>query len=249
MAEGWIKLSRQIEDHWLWNKQPYSWGQAWIDLILLANHKDEIIPYKGSLITCKRGDVNRSISFLAKRWKWNRKTVQNFLKLLASDGMVTVNATTHRTTITLVNYDNFQLQGSTKRTTNRTTKSQQDGQPSRTFKNDKNDKNIYLDIVGHLNQTIGSNYKPDSKKTQSLIDARIREGFTVDDFKTVINKKAAQWLNDPKMSTYLRPETLFGTKFEGYLNEGGSRNDTGTESILSKPEYHIPSIHEDGTYW
>lgn len=248
MAEGWIKLSRQIEDHWLWNKQPYSWGQAWIDLILLANHKDEKIPYKGEIIMCKRGDVNRSLQFLSKRWKWSIHKVSNFLNLLESDEMVKQKRNSKGTVITLVNYDNFQVSSNTKGT-QKEHKRNTEGTLGETYKNDKNDKNIYLNIVGHLNQTIGSNYKPDSKKTQSLIDARIREGFTVDDFKTVINKKAAQWLNDPKMSTYLRPETLFGTKFEGYLNEGGSRNDTGTESILSKPEYHIPSIHEDGTYW
>ena len=45
------------------------------------------------------------------------------------------------------------------------------------------------------------------------------EGFTVEDFKTVIHKKAKQWMDDPKMIKFLRPETLFGSKFEGYLNE------------------------------
>ena len=248
MAEGWIKLNRQIQDHWLWKDEPFTYGTAWIDLLLLANYEDKKMPYKGEIIICKRGDVNLSYSALADRWKWSRWKVKSFITLLVSDGMVTTNATTHRTTITIVNYDKFQLLPSTDCITDQPTNRQQTDSKPTQLRKIKKDKNIYLDIVGHLNQVIGSNYKTDSKKTQSLIDARIREGFTVDDFKTVINKKAAQWLNDPKMSTYLRPETLFGTKFEGYLNEGGT-HDTGTESILSKPEYHIPSIHEDGTFW
>ena len=75
------------------------------------------------------------------------------------------------------------------------------------------------EIVEYLNMKTGSHYKPTSKKTKSLIHARMVEGFTVDDFKTVIANKTAEWSNDPHMCKYLRPETLFGTKFEGYLNQ------------------------------
>jgi uncharacterized phage protein (TIGR02220 family) len=49
------------------------------------------------------------------------------------------------------------------------------------------------------------------------VRARVRDGFTLDDFKAVIDAKVAQWGEDEKMAEYLRPETLFGTKFEGYL--------------------------------
>ena len=75
------------------------------------------------------------------------------------------------------------------------------------------------EIVAYLNAKIGSSYKASSKKTQSLIRARISEGFTVSDFKAVIDKKASDWMGDASMRKYLRPETLFGTKFEGYLNQ------------------------------
>ena len=74
-------------------------------------------------------------------------------------------------------------------------------------------------IVEYLNAVVGVHFKPDTPKTVALIRARLREGFTVDDFKTVIDKKAAHWARDGDMQRYLRPETLFGTKFEGYLNE------------------------------
>lgn len=79
-------------------------------------------------------------------------------------------------------------------------------------------KKIYISIVDYLNQKAGTKYKASSKKTQTCIHARLEEGFTFDDFKTVIDKKCADWLNDAKMAQYLRPETLFGTKFEAYLN-------------------------------
>lgn len=77
----------------------------------------------------------------------------------------------------------------------------------------------YKEIVDYLNQKTNKNFKYTSKATQRLINARFKEKFTVDDFKTVIDTKTSQWLKDKKMSAYLRPDTLFGTKFESYLNE------------------------------
>ena len=75
-------------------------------------------------------------------------------------------------------------------------------------------------IIDYLNTVIGTKYTYRSKSTNEKITARLREGHTVDDFKTVIDKKYAQWGKDPKMSQYLRPETLFSAShFESYLNE------------------------------
>ena len=79
------------------------------------------------------------------------------------------------------------------------------------------DKELYISIVDYLNQKAGTNYRPTTKKTQSCINARLEEGFTLDDFKMVIDKKAAEWIGT-EYEQFLRPETLFGTKFESYLN-------------------------------
>lgn len=81
------------------------------------------------------------------------------------------------------------------------------------------DTSIYSPIVKILNEQTGSKYRASSKKTQSLINARVREGATIEDFEKVITHMTAKWHNDSKMAQYLRPETLFGTKFEGYLND------------------------------
>lgn len=75
------------------------------------------------------------------------------------------------------------------------------------------------EIVDYLNQKTGSQYRATTPKTKSLIKARIEEGFTPADFKKVIDNKVADWGNDERMRVYLRPVTLFGTKFESYLNE------------------------------
>lgn len=99
---------------------------------------------------------------------------------------------------------------------------------SNTFSNTSNKKDIveqsstaplpYEEIVQYLNQKTGKNFKHTSKVTQRHIRARFAEGFTVNDFKQVIDNKCSDWLRDQKMKEYLRPETLFGTKFESYLN-------------------------------
>ena len=116
---GYFVIDRQIFDHWLWDDKPFSKGQAWIDLIGLANYEDSKTPYKGEVITCKRGTVNRSISYLARRWGWSREKTRTFLALLASDNMVELKATTNRTTITLINYGKYQLDHTTNQATNR----------------------------------------------------------------------------------------------------------------------------------
>jgi uncharacterized phage protein (TIGR02220 family) len=75
----------------------------------------------------------------------------------------------------------------------------------------------FTEIIGYLNAVCGTSYKATTKSTQSHIKARWGEGHRIDDFKTVINAKAQEWLSNPEMKKYLRPETLFGTKFESYL--------------------------------
>lgn len=121
MAKGYITIHRSIEDNWLWKEKPFSKGQAWIDLILLANHAEVKKPVGDSITVFQKGCVYRSISFLADRWGWDRKKVKRFLDVLQSDQMVTVNSTRGGTTITLINYGKYQGQGSTNGTTHGTT--------------------------------------------------------------------------------------------------------------------------------
>lgn len=83
---------------------------------------------------------------------------------------------------------------------------------------DKEKDNIYSQVIEYLNLKSNSHYRASTPKTQTLIKARVNEGFVLDDFKTVIDKKCREW-KGTDMDQYLRPETLFGTKFEGYLNQ------------------------------
>lgn len=86
------------------------------------------------------------------------------------------------------------------------------------------------DIIDYLNNRAGTAYKATSRKTKDLVSARMNEGFTVEDFRTVIDNKVAEWGKPPApggkdMRPFIRPETLFGTKFEAYLNQRRVVND------------------------
>lgn len=94
----------------------------------------------------------------------------------------------------------------------------------------------YKEIIEYLNQRIGSNYKPNASKTKTAIHARVQEGYTLEDFKIVIDKKVNEWYGTD-MAKYLRPETLFGTKFEGYLNQPEIQRNFTTKDIENKIDW------------
>ena len=91
-------------------------------------------------------------------------------------------------------------------------------------------------ILDDLNKRLSlkRGFKGSAESTKKLIQARMSEGFSIEDFITVNQKKVKQWLDDPEMSKFLRPETLYGNKFEGYLNEV-TINQVNT--IKPKPKY------------
>ena len=92
-------------------------------------------------------------------------------------------------------------------------------------KKKEKDNNIYSLVIDYLNKKANTNYRASTKNTQSFINARVKEGYTVEDFKKVIDSKSREWLGTD-FEKYLRPATLFGTKFENYLNEANKKGPT-----------------------
>lgn len=84
---------------------------------------------------------------------------------------------------------------------------------------DEQDRIPFKEIVDYLNLKANKKFRATSADTKKLIKARWNEGYKLDDFKRVIDNKCFSWERDVEMSKYLRPKTLFGTKFESYLNE------------------------------
>ena len=111
-------------------------------------------------------------------------------------------------------------------------------------KKKEKDNNIYSLVIDYLNKKASTNYRASTKNTQSFINARVKEGYTVEDFKKVIDSKSREWLGTD-FEKYLRPSTLFGTKFENYLNEANKKTPTaiGAENKNIKVN---PSICNNG---
>jgi len=100
----------------------------------------------------------------------------------------------------------------------------------------------YESIIGYLNERTGKKFKANTKTYQSCINARIKEGFTEDDFKRVVDIMVSKWGNDPKMSEYLRPQTLFGTKMDSYLQANVNPN-------KKQRDYGENGLAEGGIEW
>ena len=134
---------------------------------------------------------------------------QGYIKFLTSGSkgkestlLITLKQQLFNNNVTNKPKQNKQVKASTQQQTNNTTKN----------------NNIYSIVIDYLNTKANTNYRHTTKGTQSLINARLNEGYTVEDFKKVIDTKVDNWSNT-EWEKYLRPTTLFGSKFENYLNE------------------------------
>ncbi|HCV6153225.1 TPA: DnaD domain-containing protein [Staphylococcus aureus] len=106
---GWISIDRSIQNHWLFKeKRTFSKFEAWIYLLMEANHSKAKVPIGNQIVTVARGQRLTSILTLSDLFNWSRFKVKTFLDLLESDGMLEVKTTSKYTLITIVNYDFYQ---------------------------------------------------------------------------------------------------------------------------------------------
>ena len=115
--KGYIKVYRDIRDHWIWNYKPFSPQAAWIDLIMAANHKDKTILFDGHPMEIKRGQYMTSLQSLADRWGWSRGKVRRFLDDLKSEQMINKKRHSNGTLITIIKYGDYQDSRHTKQHT------------------------------------------------------------------------------------------------------------------------------------
>lgn len=230
---GYIKLHRCIKDCQIWDdEERFDKRSAWIDLLLSANHKEKTILLGMKEVTIYPGQTHTSVQKLAEKWHWDRKTVMRYLDFLERTSMIRQERTPKGTTITIVKWAFYQQTD--------VPEGQQKGQQEGHQKGHKQEYintkekilpkgNIqkkaypYEDVIKYLNEKTGKKFRVQSKESQKLIRARMDEGFTIDDFTTVIDVKTREWLSDPKMANFLQPSTLFSAKhFEEYLNQRGA---------------------------
>lgn len=144
MAEGFIKLYRQLQEHKLWLAEPFTKGQAWVDLILMVNHKKGQWFNGATHEEIDRGCIITSEVKLAERWKWSRKKVRNFLEMLSKAQMLEQNKNSKRTYLKIIQYCVWQDTGTAKeqQKNNGGTTEEQRGNTNKNVKNDKNEKKV-----------------------------------------------------------------------------------------------------------
>ena len=111
MSAGWISLHRKIQSNPYWLSEPFTRGQAWVDLLLLANHKDNFIRVRGMKINVKRGQVGMSQVKLSERWKWSKGKLVRFLNELESEQQIEQQKNNVSSLISISNYDEYQQVG------------------------------------------------------------------------------------------------------------------------------------------
>ena len=105
---GWARIQRKLIKSDLWLDEPFTRGQAWVDLILLAAHKASYTRIRGVRVDVERGQLATALRFLATRWRWSVGKVQRFLDELETDKQIGTQKNNVSTTITITNYDTYQ---------------------------------------------------------------------------------------------------------------------------------------------
>ena len=124
---GYIKLYRDIQNHFLWQEKPFDKARAWLDLLMLANYTEQKTIVNGTVQVVGKGQLFTSRKKLADRWGWNVKKVDRYLGVLSGDTMITVDGTPNGTTLTIENYSIYQCEGYTNGTADGTTDGITDG--------------------------------------------------------------------------------------------------------------------------
>lgn len=143
MAEGWIKLHRKLLDNSLWTCEPFTRGQAWVDLILLANHEYGFFFKRGVKVEVQRGQVGISEVGLSDRWRWSRTKVRKFIKDLEKEQQITHQQNNVTQVVTILKYDEYQQkeQQTIQQKDSRKTPKEQQKDINKNDKNKENEKN------------------------------------------------------------------------------------------------------------
>jgi len=227
MHQGYIKLWRQsLDKGWLANPKLWTF---WCYCLLKATHKemDQIVGYQ--TVHLMPGDFIFGLNKASKELKMSIQSIRTSLHFLKIEQNLTIKITNKFSIISIVNWHTYQdneylpNSQSNKPVTNQQQASNKPVTTNNNIKNIKNVKNveesnIICRVVEYLNLKTSRKFRV-TDKVKKLVQARLNETFTEDDFYTVIDNMALRWLQDQKMSRFLRPETLFSNKFDGYLNE------------------------------
>lgn len=224
---GWIKLHRKLQDNPLWTSEPFTKGQAWVDLMLIANHSSKEVIIGNCVIPCSRGQIITSYGKLSKRWRWGVKKVRLYLSLLRRLSMIELEGVQKATQITLLNYKGYQDSGHDEGTM-RARSGHDEGNKQECKECEEGKKNTQLDMFDEFwcsypkkvkkgtARKVWLKLKPSKKLLDKIIEALEWQ------------KKSKQWNRDngqyiPNPSTYLNASCWEDEK-SGYETGIAGRN-------------------------
>ena len=153
---GWIKVHRKVQDHWIFKEQrEFSRFEAWLDILLCANHSEQKVIIQGTVYTVKQGESLHSLETWAKRWNWSKTKVRRFFDTLTKELMIETTNETKTTRLTICNYASYQVERNADETTKKRRRNADETQtaPNKNEENDNNDKQTYYRVINHLKIT------------------------------------------------------------------------------------------------
>lgn len=236
--DGWVKLYRKSLDSKYGNNLELA--GLFDRLLLMANFKEAFMA-DGTKINA--GQFMTSKINLSMRFGISEMRMHRLLKKLESEGQIEVRSSTKNSIITIVNWSKYQQddgQNAEQVRNERGTSAEQVRTNKKANKANKENNNTQGDCLDWIKayQEITGNGDGMTKEAKKLALARTKEGFTLEDCKKVVGHKNEQWKDDEKMSKFIRPSTLFTSKFETYLDEARNRLDLSeaakVQAFLSK---------------
>ena len=194
MDNSWIKISRSIQNHWVYNNPDHF--KAWVCILINTNFKEHKTMINGELISCGRGQCIYSLDTWMKKFgkNWTKQKVRTFFKNLQKDGMIEIEGLTKTTRLTVCNYSSYQDQEHTNNTdlTFKQHSPNTDLTPREEGKNDKEGKEVLSELLDFWNKTIPlKKYSPRKKAPlESKLQTRIKSNSNfVKEFKEACLQK------------------------------------------------------------
>ena len=253
MSNGWIKVHRKIlENDWLSKNRVYSNFEAFMYLLLKANHKDGIFHIGTQIIEVKRGQLVTSQKKLCKQFNWSNSKLRNYLKTAKNASMIYTETTSKTTTLTICNYDTYQ-ESSTEKTLKKESLNTEKALIKHTNNNVKNNKELTKDI--NVCDLFEDWWKMYDRKVHKKASKYQWGKLTEDEKKIVLQHTKIfteftehrfrphphRYLRDKRFNDEIQLNDLQGKHtLEDFKTDGGGMNKIGYCSKCNKSDFYTP---------
>jgi len=216
--DGWILLYRKLSDNKLWTCEPFSRGQAWVDMLLLASHSEQFFYVRGNKVNIKPGQLAWGEVKLSERWRWSRTKLRKFLNDLEKEQQIIQHKSTIIQVITIVNYENYQKKDS--RLDNRKTAEEQQ-------------KNIYKECITKIKNVKEINKWDEIFSLWIKHKAERKETYKKTGMERMINKLFEYSENDPELAMKIIDNAI-SNNYAGFFKINNKRNGNTTDDEIDK---------------